>query len=67
MDPSMETNSIRDQFNAFGCSSEKFREGYFVLDVPAHLFDDPIMELPDDLYEKNTIDYAEACISDRST
>jgi len=65
MDPSMETNTIRDQFNALGCSSEKFRDGYFVLDVPAHLSYGPIIKLLDDLFEKDTIDYAEACLSDK--
>jgi Domain of unknown function (DUF4265) len=64
MNPSIETNSVRDQFNALGSSSEKFRERYFVLNVPAQLSYAPVIALLDDLFEKGTIDYAEACLSE---
>jgi len=65
MNPTIETNTIRDQFNALGCSSEKIKEGYFVLDVPVHLSYASVMILLDDLLEKGNIYYAEACLSDK--
>jgi hypothetical protein len=60
----VDTNTIRDFFNALGCSSEKFKEGYFVLDVPARLPYDTVKALLSELFEQGTIDYAEACLSD---
>ncbi len=65
MDPSLETNAIRQLLDSLGCSSEKCREGYFVLDIPAIISYDPVKALLNELFSKNSIDYAEAYLSDR--
>lgn len=64
MDESVETNEIRSLFDYLGCSSEKGKEGYFVVDVPANISYQPIKSLLLDLSGKGTIDYAEPCLSE---
>lgn len=65
MDPSLETNAIRELFNALGCESEKFQERYFVIDVLASLSYTPVKALLNELFAKNSIDFAEACLPDK--
>jgi hypothetical protein len=58
------TNDIRNMINLLGCESEKFQEGYFVIDVPAEKDYKPLKRKLSDLQEKGIIDYAESCLSD---
>jgi hypothetical protein len=64
MDKQVITNDIRDIFNKLGCTSEKFNEGYFVIDVPFNVNYKPIKDKLDELEENGTIGYAEPCLSD---
>ena len=57
------TNDIRDIFQDLGCATEKFKEGYFVMDVPVDLDYVPIRAKLIELSEKGIIDYAEPCLS----
>jgi hypothetical protein len=63
VDKAILTNNIRDIFTAFGCSSEKFREGYFVLEVPADKDYKPIKQKLSELESKGVLDYAEPVLS----
>jgi len=63
-DKNIPTNEIRDIFIALGCITEKMREGYFVLDVPAYLNYKPIREKLLALQEAGLLDFAEPCLSD---
>lgn len=65
MDKSVVTNDIRDMFNALNCQSEKFREGYFVLEVPADTDYKPVKEKLSELQDQGIIDYAEPVLSDK--
>ena len=65
MDPVLETKGIRSLFDTLGCSSEEFQERYFVIDVPARLSYHPVKSLLDELFTNDSIDYAEACLSDK--
>jgi hypothetical protein len=65
MDPALETKSIRALFDALGCSSEEFQERYFVIDVPSRLSYHPVKSLLDKLFANDSIDYSEACLSDK--
>lgn len=64
MDKTTVTNDIRDIFNNLGCSSEKFKEGYFVIDVPSNVSYKAIKQKLDNLEQSGIIDYAEPCLSD---
>lgn len=57
------TNEIRDVFQDLGCITEKFKEGYFVIDVPVDLDYAPVRAKLKELSETGTIDYAEPCLS----
>jgi hypothetical protein len=63
-DKSVVTNDIRDVFNAMGCKSEKFKEGYFVVEILAHKDYKPIKEKLNELQDEGIIDYAEPVLSD---
>ena len=65
MDKNVATNEIRDMFNALGCLSEKFKEGYFVIEIPADKDYRFIKQLLSDLQDKGVIDYAEPSLSDK--
>lgn len=65
MDPSLDTNAIREMFDSFGRSSEKFQERYFAIDLPARLSYRPVKTLLDELFTNDSIDYAEACLSEK--
>ncbi len=57
------TNDIREIFNDFGCESEKFKESYFVIEIPAKIDYTPIREKLIELEEKNIISYGEPNLS----
>ena len=57
------TDEIRAFFDDLGCISEKFKEGYFVIDVPADLTYPPVRNKLQELSEAGIIDYAEPCLS----
>ena len=57
------TDEIRAFFDDLGCVSEKFKEGYFVIDVPADLTYTPVRNKLQELSEAGIIDYAEPCLS----
>jgi len=65
LDKNVVTNDIRDIFKSLGCSSEKAKEGYFVLEIPADKDYAPIRERLNALEDKGTIAYAEPCLSDK--
>jgi hypothetical protein len=56
-------NDIRDIFRALGCLSEKFNEGYFVLEIPADRDYKPIKQKLKEYLDRGVIDYAEPCLS----
>ena len=59
MDKSIVTNDLREIFNSLGCESEKFDEGYFVMEVPKRLDYKPIREKLMELEAEEKIGYAE--------
>ena len=65
MDKSIATNDIRDIFNSLECKSEKFKEGYFVIEVLADKNYEPIKHKLSELQDKGIIDYAEAVLSEQ--
>ena len=52
-------NDLREIFNSLGCESEKFNDGYFVMEVPANLNYKPIREKLEELENQEKISYAE--------
>lgn len=64
MNKNFATNTIRDIFNAMQCESEKFAEGYFVIDVPAAIDYKPVKQKLEQLKNEGIIDYAEPCIAE---
>ena len=65
MDKSIPTNDIREVFHDLGCATEKFREGYFVIDVPVVLNFTPIESKLKELSGSGVLDYAIPCLSDQ--
>ena len=65
MDKSVVTNDIRDIFNSMDCKSEKFKEGYFVIEILADKDYSPIKQSLTELQDKGIIDYAEPVLSDK--
>ena len=65
LDKSIATNDIRDIFNSLGCETEKFKEGYFVMNVPADLDYKVIKKALVEQEKLGIIDYAEPCLSDK--
>ncbi len=55
----IETNDLRAIFDSLGCESEKFNEGYFVMEVPATLDYKPIREKLMEFEAEGKIYYAE--------
>jgi hypothetical protein len=64
MDKSIVTNAIRDIFKSMNCKSEKFKEGYFVIEILADKDYKPIKQKLTELQDKGVIDYAEPVLSD---
>lgn len=65
MDKSVVTNDIRNIFNSMDCKSEKFKEGYFVIEILANKDYKPIKQKLTELQGKGIIDYAEPVLSDK--
>lgn len=65
LDKTVETEQIRQILRAFGCESEKFAEGYFVVNIPADTDYIPICKKLQDLQNQGIIQYAESCLSER--
>lgn len=59
-----DTNSVRKIFEDLGCSTEKFQEGYFVIEVLSTMNYHPIKMILDELSDSNVIDYAEPCLAE---
>lgn len=57
------TNDLREIFDYLGCESEKFKEGYFVIEIPAKVDYKPIRQKLNDLEEKGIISYGEPNLS----
>jgi hypothetical protein len=57
------TNDLRGIFNDFGCESEKFNDGYFVIEIPAKVDYTPIRKKLIELEEENIIYYSEPNLS----
>lgn len=53
------TNELRSIFKDFGCESEKFKEGYFVIEIPAKVDYKPIRQKLIELEEDKVICFAE--------
>ena len=65
LDKTVQTNIIRDNFHELGCKTEKFQEGYFVIEILADKNYDLIEEKLIDLESEEIISYAKAVLSDR--
>lgn len=63
MDKAVVINDIRDIFNSMDCKSEKFSEGYFVIEVLADKDYSTIKQKLTELQNKGIIDYAEPVLS----
>ena len=63
LDKSFVTNDIRDIFNTLDCKSEKYSEGYFVIEILADKDYYPIKQVLTGLKDKGIIDYAEPVLS----
>lgn len=59
LNKTIETNELRDLFNSMGCESEKYNEGYFVMEVPKKLDYQPIRKILMELEANGKIGYAE--------
>jgi len=62
-DKEMVTNDVRDIFQALGCISEKFSEGYFVMDISVDINYAPVRTKLNELSAAGILDYAEPCLS----
>ena len=63
LDNEKDTNTIRKLFEELGCDSEQYTEGYFVINVPAHINYQPVKLKLDQLQKNEVLDYAEPCLS----
>ena len=65
LDKSVVTNDIREVFNSLGCTSEKFSEGYFVIEILSDMNYEPIKNKLIELQNKGILDYAEPVLSEQ--
>lgn len=65
MDKSVKTNDVRDIFLSMDCQSEKFKEGYFVIEILSDKDYQPVKLKLAELQKKGIIDYAEPVLSDK--
>lgn len=65
MDKAFLINPLREIFNEIGCNSEQFSEAYFVVNVPANQNYQSIKNKLVDLQNKDIIDFAESCLSEK--
>lgn len=64
MKQSILANDIRDIFKTLKCTSEKFTEGYFVIEIPADTDYKPVKQKLAKLQDQGIIDYAEPVLSE---
>lgn len=64
LDKSVTTNEVLDIFNSLDCETEKFKEGYFVIEILASKDFKPVKQKLIELEENGIIDYAEPILSD---
>lgn len=64
MDNSKEINAVRQIFIDMGCVTERFKDHYFSMEVPASLDYAPIKSKLDELENQEIIGYAEPCLAD---
>ena len=64
LDKNVQTNNIREKFTSYGCESEKFSEGYFVMEVLANQDYGPIREKLVELENQNIISFAEPVLGE---
>ena len=65
MDSANSTNEIITMLETLGVKIEKFKDGYFVIDIPPSLNYKPINNELKNLAEKEIIDYAVSCLDDK--
>jgi len=65
MDEKTKTNNVREIFHKLGCESEKAKEGYFSMEIPAELNYRPIKKELDRMEIAGIIGYAEPTISEK--
>lgn len=58
------TNDLRKVFDTLGCSSEKYSDGYFVIDVPYSSDYKPVKDKLREMQNTGILDYAEPCLSE---
>ena len=63
MDKRKDINDIQNSFNELGCSSERFGDGYFSMEVLSSQDYTPIKQKLVELRDKGIIDYAEPYLS----
>lgn len=63
-DQATETNAIRDVFIALGCTTEKLKEGYFVIDIPAALNYERVRAKLKELHAAEVLAYAESRLAE---
>lgn len=63
IDKDIVVNDLREIFSSFGCESEKFNEGYFVIEIPAKVDYTPIRQKLIELEEQEIIYYSEPNLS----
>ena len=64
LDKSVTTNEVLDIFNSLDCETEKFKEGYFVIEILESKDFKPVKQKLIELEENGIIDYAEPILSD---
>ena len=57
--------TIRDKFKALGCLSEGLNDSYFSMEILVSTNYKTIKDKLDELQQKQVIDYAEPCLSDK--
>ena len=65
IDKNIDTNAIRTEFSDLGCQSEKFKEGYFSMEISSDLNFGMVKKKLEELSAAGKIDYAVPIIADR--
>jgi len=65
LDDGYDINAICKFLDDMGCTSEKFNQNYFALQVPANIDYFPIKRKLDELEKEGILDYAESCLSEK--
>lgn len=64
LDKNIKTDTVRNMFIPLECSSEKFSEGYFVMEVLSTVNYTPVKQKLERLKNENIIDYAEPVLGE---